>query len=332
MNNRLLWPAMICATLLFCACDPGETDPACTRRVWVSSDDGWLSFSEGGCGLRQDGSILCSHGLPSTLSTPGPYVWFSGTGWSDTGTRFCAVDDASVLHCWWYGGLYDDAPTTTTFVSLPGYRMGSWSWPDGVCALRTEGTVDCWYGLSLGEDWSPERADYPQTWSYTGQYEYLYGWAAGGQWMLTPEGDAVSYDLGYPTFADAVELERFEGDFVSIWPFDLTACAIARDGTHECFGVAGACTGEWGVCNPPYDVYQQFALSVYFGCGINDDGTVRCWGFKGLSDGVPPFCGQLDPPEGRFTQISAGVGVVCGVRDDGHAVCWGNDAFRLVPP
>lgn len=328
-------PCILCLTVFFlaAACDPESIDVSCDRESWTSSDAGWVSFSAGGCGLREDGSILCSQGLPSTLSSPGPYVWFSGTSWYDTGTRFCAVDGDGVLHCWRYEWTSGTTAITTAFSSPPGYLMGMWQWPDGVCALSVRGTVDCWDGLLSGQNWQPDRSDYPRSNSYLAGIRAFDGWSVlSGDWVIDADGDAVFYDFSDSSSDDPVERARVSGEFNAVWANEGMACVTSEGGEHDCFGFLDSCALSRGVCNPPLDSYHQFALDGFLGCGIVEDGAVRCWGFRGLSDGVPPVCGQLDPPTGSFTQISAGPEVVCGVRDDGHAVCWGNDAFRLSPP
>ena len=320
-------------TLFAAGCDPGAIDTSCIRESWTSSDAVWTSFSAGGCGLRQDGSILCSHGLPSTLSTPGPYVWFSGTSWGGVGTRFCAVDGDAVLHCWRYEWLSETTPVTTTFSSPSGYQLGMWQWPDGVCALSVQGTVHCWYGVLSGQNWQPDRPDYPPTNTYLAGIRSFDGWSVfSGDWVIDADGDAVLYDFTDPAFDDPVEMARSSGHVNAVWANEDVACVTTEDGEYDCFGFLDSCGLSRGVCNPPFASYRQIALDGYLGCGIVEDGTIRCWGLNGLTDGIPPFCGQLDPPSGSFTQISAGPDVVCGVRDDGHAVCWGNDAFRLAPP
>lgn len=80
------------------------------------------------------------------------------------------------------------------------------------------------------------------------------------------------------------------------------------------------------------------AVSVgpHHGCGILDDGAVRCWGCResAVSDTplLPGDEGQCTPPDGRFTQVSAGYGQTCGVRADGTVACWGSNASGCATP
>ena len=49
------------------------------------------------------------------------------------------------------------------------------------------------------------------------------------------------------------------------------------------------------------------------GCGLRDDGSVRCWGWGPAAVS----------PQGRFSAVSMGDGVACGIRIGGEIHCWG---------
>ena len=70
-------------------------------------------------------------------------------------------------------------------------------------------------------------------------------------------------------------------------------------------------------------------------CGIKQDGSPECWGFKVKYHKYGPQYGQHRPPKGqKFTQISSGLFHTCALRMDGTPICWGHekDALSSPPP
>ena len=74
---------------------------------------------------------------------------------------------------------------------------------------------------------------------------------------------------------------------------------------------------------PPPEGYTQISAGKLHTCGVQQDGTVDCWGANGR--------GQSTPPEGEFLQVSAGGGHSCGVKADSTVVCWGSAAVPSPP-
>jgi alpha-tubulin suppressor-like RCC1 family protein len=96
------------------------------------------------------------------------------------------------------------------------------------------------------------------------------------------------------------------------------ACALAADGTVECWGKASD-----GQTNVPADTkFSTISAGDTHTCGIVEDiGTVACWGSNHLVGGS----GESNPPEhGNFLAVSAGKGFTCGVESTTHHErCWG---------
>ena len=69
--------------------------------------------------------------------------------------------------------------------------------------------------------------------------------------------------------------------------------------------------------------YTQISAGKNHTCGVQQDGTVDCWGANGR--------GQSSPPDGEFLQVSAGGAHTCGVKADSTVVCWGSSAVPSPP-
>jgi hypothetical protein len=96
------------------------------------------------------------------------------------------------------------------------------------------------------------------------------------------------------------------------------ACAIATDGTLDCFGDSSAGT----VLDEPAGTYTAVAAGPAHACAIATDGTLECWGADGS--------GQVaEMPAGTYRAVSAGHDFVCAVGTDGIATCWGDVAGAL---
>lgn len=91
---------------------------------------------------------------------------------------------------------------------------------------------------------------------------------------------------------------------------------------------------------PPVLTWRDVAFTIYGGCGVVSDGTVRCWGGDnyghhgtGAETGRPTA--SMDTPVGldRVTALAAGINHTCALRDDGTVWCWGlNDRGQAGQP
>jgi alpha-tubulin suppressor-like RCC1 family protein len=61
-----------------------------------------------------------------------------------------------------------------------------------------------------------------------------------------------------------------------------------------------------------------------FACGIENAGTLSCWGDDSF--------GQMNSPEGRFTTLTTGLYHACAGREDGEILCWGRNSYGEASP
>jgi len=87
-----------------------------------------------------------------------------------------------------------------------------------------------------------------------------------------------------------------------------------------------ACWGdnEFGQASPPSGTFTQVSAGGFHTCGLKEDGTVACWGNNSY--------GQASPPSGAFTQVSAGKVHTCGLKEDGSVACWGSNGLGQASP
>jgi hypothetical protein len=90
-------------------------------------------------------------------------------------------------------------------------------------------------------------------------------------------------------------------------------------------GEAGGAGGRDGATGdlvvPAPQAFTGVAAGFQFGCGVQADGLIKCWGLD-VRGGAP----ALRPAaSGRFTQVASGDGFTCGLRDDGAVECFGAD-------
>ncbi len=328
----------------------GQASPPKGKRFVAISSGGWHT-----CGLRSDGIPICWGDYRDGQTSPPEGETFTSI---TSGMRHtCALREDGLPVCWgndrrgepsspfpWAEPKGAVGPTQTMtqsrFVSVTSGRFG-------VCALRSDATVECW-----GRDLQPVRAPSSQFSSISaggyhacgiredgpllcwgGSDPNLQSWpgqldesksltdtdwrsiSSGGFHTCALRADGTGECWGGDDFGQT----RVGGRFASISGGGFHTCALRSDGTVHCWGYDG-----FGESSPPTD--ERFA-SISSGwrhtCALREDGTTVCWG---AGDDSIDFGQASPPPSGRFVSVSSGVWHTCALREDGSAVCWGADA------
>ena len=200
---------------------------------------------------------------------------------------------------------------------------------DHTCGLRTDGTVECWGSEHDGTVDPPNGAFT----SISTRYRHTCGLRANNAVECWGRNDFGQTDVP-------------DGAFAAVTAGSVHSCGIRTDGTIECWGQTHF--------TPPAGTFT----SLTSWCGIRTDGTVECFGgyttpphgrFTALSSGGyfyscglrtdssvqcwgHNYSGESTPPTGRFTAIASGVEHSCGIRTDGTIECWGHADGRTTPP
>ena len=212
-------------------------------------------------------------------------------------------------------------PTATPIPEGRDYvAISSGAWH--VCALRVNGSVECWGPDSSDNDagqWRP-----PEDQGFTSI-------SSGRRHTCATRSDGSVVCWGDDEYGQA---SPPEGAFkqVSLGVSGLHSCGLRQDGTAECWGTTQS-PYDYGQSSPPEgEVFKAISSGWSHTCGLREDGTPVCWG-AGSFD-----FGQAVPPEGEvFQSISSGWSHTCALRVNGIPICWGADSERqdfgqAVPP
>jgi hypothetical protein len=84
-------------------------------------------------------------------------------------------------------------------------------------------------------------------------------------------------------------------------------------------GTAGTNLGGDGGANSPMGVRSHISLGDDYGCAIDENGAIVCWG-----EPDPDYdYGQTQPPSGDYVHLSCGGTACCAVDVNEHLECWG---------
>lgn len=220
---------------------------------------------------------------------------------------------------------------------------------DVSCAIRTDGSVDCW-GWKLGKDFLSEipvggaysQVDVnvshacvldqndgrPTCWGASLSPEYpppdleLIQVTAGQvDAGLTSTGEIVHW--GHTTWVDEIEGTPAGGGFV-----ELTAtmgrahwCALNAEREIKCWGDLDH-MAALGLDAIPPGPFQRVATATDFSCGLDMAGEITCWGLVGAEDIEKAIV--LLPPAGPHIDLSLMERGGCAVRAKDHRLaCWG---------
>ena len=167
------------------------------------------------------------------------------------------------------------------------------------CAIRTDGTIECWGA------------------NYEGQ-------------ATPPEGTFVAVSLG-TVHTCAIRTDGKlacwgrnldglatppEGTFVAVSAGSWHTCAIKTDGTLQCWG-----SNDYGEATAPSGTYSAVSGGQTRTCAIQTDGTASCWGFED-----PDW---VNPPSGTYVAVNTFD--QCAIETDGSLTCWSSGAVTTLP-
>ena len=207
---------------------------------------------------------------------------------------------------------------------------------DLACVRWNNGEVQCWGDESEGLDWEGLRLQ--------GELEVARGVVCGLQTNGVPTCKTNIFDFG--------NLDTT--NYVSIKPGDSSLCALNLARGVECpfvspfvlpsfenlpegpFNALEVADGDY-VCGltdrdewrcdgdidfhrlPPENQFVKLSLGRGLHCGLEQEGTIRCWGTV--------LMGPIPRPEGTFIDLDMAAGFEgCGVNAEGGLDCWGRFA------
>ena len=170
------------------------------------------------------------------------------------------------------------------------------------CALRADGTVDCW-GTTVDSA------------NAGSQTEVLSQDVEIG----APDGTYQELSFAYRTCR--VTALKSDGT-VECWRLQATYDSSGLNGDMLAGDNEQVRTVSF-VVSDSGDVPEGVFIAVDGGCGIRSNGTIACWDNEQLAAGVP---------QGTFKSVSAASSSACAIRTDATIVCWGHPELSDAPP
>ena len=169
---------------------------------------------------------------------------------------------------------------------------------DYTCALKVDGSVECWGVNSDGQaDGKP------------GPFTHV---GAGDNHTC-----AVKTDQSVECWGNNLSNQVSPvppGPYTQVSAGDNHSCALKADGSVECWGsnFLGRAEGKPGP-------FSQVSTGGWHNCAVKTDGSVECWGDNDDN--------QVSPvPPGPYTEVSAGFKHSCALKADGSVECWGENS------
>lgn len=236
-------------------------------------------------------NVACAFDNIGGLHCWGPYSYYEPPrqvlSMVDAGRSFllCGLNaSTNEAVCWGHMedrvGLSPAGPFTTVGAGL-----------EAACALRPDGSAECWGGDS---------------------YHDTVAETPGGTFTALSMGQSAACALDatgavtcWGSSAHGEGINAPAGTFSSISVGCADACALDEDGVMTCWGTTSAPSGS---------TFSQVSVGCWSGCALDAADEATCWDWGGR---------DLTPPVGAFSSISVGNGQACGIHSDGALYCWG---------
>lgn len=173
----------------------------------------------------------------------------------------CALLEGGEITCW---GNNDYGQTAVSGAGFVGLSAGC----TNTCAWDGSGNVTCWGW----EEWDNTVPPAVSIATVSTGFAYSCG-------LTTDTGVAVCWGQD---LMDETEPPSSGPPYASIHSGVTTTCALSDVGILKCWG--------WDLHQPNYAGFTDVALGYEYGCAVNADQKVVCWGANEY--------GQADPPEG----------------------------------
>ena len=223
------------------------------------------------CALKDDGTIACwGDNLWAKLTPSGTFCKSHRQPIMDA-----LRDDGEVL-CWGRNLAGEREPPAGPFVRVMTVSQLS-------CGIRPDGTTECWGKNNSGQAEPPAIEFYNLAFGAYVSTNYMCGLTFGNIecWGADP---ALTGVVQYAP----------NGSFERVSFGSRHACALADDGTVQCWGQNGSgqngpcSSGNHSVCINNNSLYISVATGANHTCAITDANAVECWGSNANGQASPP--------------------------------------------
>ena len=258
------------------------------------------------CGILTGGGVMCWGHPDQENGTHGESDHRDWAAW---------VADPDTDYAGWV-----NAPPNTVRFRPDSLSVGNYH----ACAIRTSGELACWGKAGDARLVIPTDDDGEVIADWT---TVEAGWAPAC--AVRAGGSVVCFGRATQNRSDG---PAGEGPFIDVTLGLYNGCALAEDGSVECWGGHPDLAQYNSVINTPPEGVTFTAIEMstteFYGCGIAEDGAVHCWGVVTNAAHAP----RLAPPAGSFASISVGSSNGCALDSIGELSCWGDRSGLLTPP
>ena len=293
-----------------------RTPAAANTAGFLQVDAGWVNA----CGLRVDHTIAChissSHRGMQDHIPEGVHHRVSVKRWVA-----CALSPDGYQMCWRRGGpvaertgvLVDDYDLTAEYggdicvldedrnIQCPYVTLSTVEGPfkaigqtrRGVCAIRSDDTVDCWQHRLISGDWPLELMNMPTEYENT-TFKFIAGGYNQACGIRMDDGNVLcwkwDYDVhGFATNSATYPLATPEGEYTFIDAANQGRnCGVKSDGTVECWHDHHGVLKPWYTNAPGKADIGYRTVSTEWGitCGLRKDGQMKCWWASGTQTSI----------------------------------------------
>jgi len=216
------------------------------------------------------------------------------------------------------------------------------------CALLNSGSVRCWGSNTFGQlgNGTTTTSLVPVSIVPNSLYKQV---SAGGEHTCALKSNNLRYcwgvndahQLGMVSASTDPQLNPFhdsaDGQYKYVDSGEGTTCVVTFTNRWlECYGRNIYGNIGNGNTEPTDDTvnfgtWQQTSSGGYHACGIDDNGTLYCWGRNsagqlGMGDNTDRLVVTQQPNWAPYSKVSAGFNHTCAIRTDGTLYCWGYNA------
>ena len=283
------------AGVMTCDCPPGVNGVTC-ELVFTELTGTRATF----CGLLSDGRATCwgATDLGQAMAPGGVF-----TGLASASIMVCGTRSDGSAECWGYGPNVLPPPTA----SFERLTVAS----DHACGLLSGSrSVLCWGADTGGQTLAPAGAFLALS---AGSF-HTCGIRESDRSILCwgLEGAGSQFDRGQKAVP--------AGAYREVAASTFGTCALRTDGQIVC---AGKDLFDQSIV-PPSGSFSTFRWNGHFGCAIDANGALTCFGEDAYGTG--------SPPGGAYTTLGITDYSACAVRGDNAVVCWGRDEAGLLTP
>ena len=188
------------------------------------------------------------------------------------------------------------------------------------CALREDGTIDCWlnevdadYEYDHDQDTPPIDDGFVSITS--GRYHSC---------ALRENGTAECWGRDKEGQSKAPQDETFISIHSGVSA--MHTCGLRHDGSIVCWGARGS-QYDYGQASPPHGTgFSSITAGFAHTCAVNENDQLECWGGSRGGRSFEPV--PIPPPhehDHSFVAISSGLYHICALRENGTPICWGAD-------